>query len=84
MSSSVANKVTKVVVNEDPAAYEAKHVHEVYDQIASHFSSTRYKVCLAPMLSSDVPLSFQPFRGIVALAYHRSFPFFHSHWMGRS
>ncbi|KAF2203288.1 S-adenosyl-L-methionine-dependent methyltransferase [Delitschia confertaspora ATCC 74209] len=24
-------------------AYEAQHVHEVYEQIASHFSSTRYK-----------------------------------------
>jgi hypothetical protein len=26
--------------------YESKHVHEVYQQIASHFSETRYKVCL--------------------------------------
>ena len=24
--------------------YEEQHVHEVYEQIASHFSSTRYKV----------------------------------------
>lgn len=24
-------------------AYEAEHVHAVYEQIASHFSSTRYK-----------------------------------------
>jgi tRNA (uracil-5-)-methyltransferase TRM9 len=24
--------------------YEQEHVHEVYEQIASHFSSTRYKV----------------------------------------
>lgn len=24
--------------------YESKHVHEVYDRIATHFSSTRYKV----------------------------------------
>ncbi|KAI7439648.1 hypothetical protein KC368_g11347 [Hortaea werneckii] len=23
--------------------YEEQHVHEVYEQIASHFSSTRYK-----------------------------------------
>lgn len=27
-----------------PEAYEEKHVHEVYQQIAEHFSSTRYKV----------------------------------------
>lgn len=26
-----------------PEAYEEQHVHEVYEQIASHFSSTRYK-----------------------------------------
>lgn len=25
--------------------YEEEHVHGVYQQIASHFSSTRYKVC---------------------------------------
>lgn len=24
--------------------YEEQHVHTVYEQIASHFSSTRYKV----------------------------------------
>jgi hypothetical protein len=24
--------------------YEEQHVHEVYEQIASHFSNTRYKV----------------------------------------
>lgn len=24
--------------------YEQEHVHSVYEQIASHFSSTRYKV----------------------------------------
>jgi hypothetical protein len=25
--------------------YETKHVHHVYEEIATHFSSTRYKVC---------------------------------------
>jgi hypothetical protein len=29
------------------ASYEAAHVHSVYEEIASHFSSTRYKVCVA-------------------------------------
>jgi hypothetical protein len=28
------------------ADYEAEHVHSVYEEIASHFSSTRYKVCV--------------------------------------
>jgi hypothetical protein len=26
------------------SVYEEQHVHQVYEQIASHFSSTRYKV----------------------------------------
>jgi len=30
------------------ADYEAEHVHSVYEEIASHFSSTRYKVCVHP------------------------------------
>lgn len=30
----------------DPAeVYEHQNVHEVYQQIAGHFSATRYKVC---------------------------------------
>ena len=33
-----------VNAEQDSEAYEAVHVHEVYNQIASHFSSTRYKV----------------------------------------
>lgn len=28
---------------EDGAAYEERHVHQVYEEIATHFSSTRYK-----------------------------------------
>lgn len=35
--------VITTVVDTDPSTYEAKHVHEIYDRIASHFSSTRYK-----------------------------------------
>lgn len=30
------------------AAYEEQHVHKVYEAIASHFSSTRYKVWCYP------------------------------------
>ncbi|KAI0306643.1 hypothetical protein B0F90DRAFT_1808293 [Multifurca ochricompacta] len=36
-------KVITTVVDDDPAAYEQRYVHEVYDRIAYHFSSTRYK-----------------------------------------
>ena len=36
---------------EEPEArgpdYEVQHVHSVYEEIASHFSSTRYKVCVS-------------------------------------
>lgn len=39
------------MASSDPAApgYEAQHVHGVYEEIASHFSATRYKVsaCLS-------------------------------------
>ena len=31
-------------VKDDSESYEEVHVHHVYEQIASHFSSTRYKV----------------------------------------
>lgn len=38
-------------------AYEEEHVHEVYEQIASHFSSTRYKVRLDALGAfDDVPM----------------------------
>ncbi|KIJ69233.1 hypothetical protein HYDPIDRAFT_24086 [Hydnomerulius pinastri MD-312] len=35
--------VTPTVIADDPQVHEDQHVHAVYDQIASHFSSTRYK-----------------------------------------
>lgn len=47
------------VVKPDAEEYETKYVHEVYQQIASHFSSTRYKVrlhCLARALELHVEL----------------------------
>ncbi|KAK0210627.1 S-adenosyl-L-methionine-dependent methyltransferase [Desarmillaria ectypa] len=39
----MAPTVTSTVVDGKPEVYEDSHVHDVYDQIASHFSSTRYK-----------------------------------------
>jgi hypothetical protein len=36
--------VSEVAVDLDPEFYETKNVHAIYDQIAHHFSSTRYKV----------------------------------------
>ena len=33
-----------VVSEQESRAYEEEHVHAVYQQIAAHFSSTRYKV----------------------------------------
>lgn len=38
-----SSEVTAAVVDDNPAVYEYRHVHAVYDQIAPHFSSTRYK-----------------------------------------
>lgn len=43
-SAPMAPEVTATVVDDNPEAYEERHVHAVYDNIASHFSSTRYKV----------------------------------------
>jgi tRNA (uracil-5-)-methyltransferase TRM9 len=37
-------KVVLTEVTTDAQTHEDEHVHTVYDQIASHFSSTRYKV----------------------------------------
>jgi hypothetical protein len=36
------------------ADYEAQHVHSVYEEIASHFSSTRYKVSVTFLTSPDM------------------------------
>ena len=36
--------VSEVMIDLDPETYEAQNVHAIYDQIAGHFSSTRYKV----------------------------------------
>ncbi|KXN82606.1 tRNA (carboxymethyluridine(34)-5-O)-methyltransferase [Leucoagaricus sp. SymC.cos] len=35
--------VAEVTVDQNPEAYEVQNVHAIYDKIASHFSSTRYK-----------------------------------------
>jgi len=32
-------------VSGDAEDYEVEHVHHVYQEIASHFSATRFKVC---------------------------------------
>jgi hypothetical protein len=37
-------------------AYEQKNVHEVYQQIAQHFSATRYKVCLSDCMQQHLKL----------------------------
>ena len=48
----MAPAVTATTVSDDdPQKYEDEHVHAVYDQIAPHFSSTRYKVRLEGSLA---------------------------------
>lgn len=44
--------MAKPTLQTESEEYEDQHVHQVYEQIASHFSSTRYKVGL--------PVSGQP------------------------
>lgn len=51
-------------------AYEDRHVHQVYEQIASHFSSTRYKVIrIYPPPKQATQVADRP-----ALAHHRALP----------
>lgn len=40
----MAPAVISTSVSDLPQNYEDTHVHQIYDHIASHFSSTRYKV----------------------------------------
>lgn len=40
---SAATAVTTTAISQNPQTYEDEHVHAVYDEIAPHFSSTRYK-----------------------------------------
>jgi hypothetical protein len=52
---------------EGAQAYEEEHVHSVYEEIASHFSSTRYKVpTLSPTLQAHAHSS------MTAMASHRA------------
>ncbi|CCM02396.1 uncharacterized protein FIBRA_04494 [Fibroporia radiculosa] len=46
--------VTPVIVSDNPQIYEDAHVHAIYEEIAPHFSSTRYKPwpVIAQFLSS--------------------------------
>ncbi|KAI4287836.1 MAG: hypothetical protein L6R35_002907 [Caloplaca aegaea] len=41
-----------VSVPQDADAYEERYVHQVYAQIASHFSSTRYKTILVQIINT--------------------------------
>ncbi|KAF8136630.1 S-adenosyl-L-methionine-dependent methyltransferase [Boletus edulis] len=51
--------VAPVTITGDAQAYEDQHVHAVYDQIAPHFSSTRYKPWLIiAKFISDLPLGW--------------------------
>lgn len=43
MAGSTAVQPTSVSESQ-PQNYEDEHVHKIYDEIAPHFSSTRYKV----------------------------------------
>jgi tRNA (uracil-5-)-methyltransferase TRM9 len=53
--------VKSVAVVDDPQIHEDQYVHAVYDKIASHFSSTRYKVRAAVSNNLDrVNCDLQP------------------------
>lgn len=76
----------------DSEKYEELHVHRVYDQIASHFSSTRYKVFLLVWERGPITLCEPPsppplilvtsadYSPSVALAHCRAIPSRSSGW----
>ena len=52
---------------EPDEAYEEQHVHRVYEEIASHFSSTRYKVRVPLSCNNEHPSSdSHPFAALAA------------------
>ena len=56
-SEETQNTAAGAAATPGQEAYEEEHVHSVYEQIASHFSSTRYKVGIVHDVSlfSDIP-----------------------------
>jgi len=54
------HEVATVLVDEDTRTFEDKNVHAIYDEIASHFSSTRYKVSLDNKSQSRQFMWIQP------------------------
>lgn len=58
----------------DSRSYETRHVHRVYDQIAYHFSSTRYKVCASWILRRPVTCFafFPPSEAAHSVTYART------------
>lgn len=42
--SMAPKPVLSATISTNPDLYEEEHVHAVYNDIAAHFSSTRYKV----------------------------------------
>lgn len=67
----MAPTVTTVTVSDDdPQKYEDLHVHSVYDEIAPHFSSTRYKV------SSSTPHVCSQVNAFLPSSLGRSLPNF--------
>jgi hypothetical protein len=69
--------VAETVVDDNPSDYEEKNVHAVYDEIASHFSSTRYKV------RPDNTVLLITTTPSLAVAHHRSVYFESAYWLGR-
>ena len=74
-----ANPVSAVTVSDDPRVYEDKHVHAVYNEIAPHFSSTRYKVCT----DAEAFLKVNDLHNLLALAHHRTISELPANRLGR-
>lgn len=54
---TASQSVMATVSSADSEQYEDIHVHRVYEQIASHFSSTRYKVVIPVRKDVGLPMA---------------------------
>jgi len=73
-----SHSVTTAVVADSPQVHEDLYVHAIYDQIAPHFSSTRYKVSLIDFTCPGYSQGLT----FAAMAYRHQFPIQPSNRMG--
>jgi len=67
------------MVEGKPEVYEDENVHAIYNEIATHFSSTRYKVNFSPISLWSFSKNVR-----IAMAYNHQISLKSHHWLGRT